>query len=382
MLPTSIAAPAPKSSDTRRALADYVSHLTEAIARWSQDSPDEAVQNAEFERLAFDLFALQFEANPVYRAWCRSRKITPATLPSWRAIPGLPAVSFKEADVTCLTANDATTVFQSSGTTGQIPSRHFHDGLSLAAYESSFVPWFERCVLSHASGMTWIPLVPSRAAAPRSSLAYMIDGLLERFAPVDFVRGGRVGVEGEWNLDVPVLLSALESAGRSGRPVLLMGTAFNLVHLIDALDAIGRRFRLPEGSQVMETGGYKGRSLVLTPSELAAGLFRTLGLTPQGIVTEYGMSELSSQAYSRWPDSGGPGVLRFPPWARAIVISPESGSEVAEGETGLLRLLDLANVASVLCLQTEDLAIRRGGDFHLLGRRPEAESRGCSLLSA
>ena len=94
------------------------------------------------------------------------------------------------------------------------------------------------------------------------------------------------------------------------------------------------------------------------------------------------MSELSSQAYSHWLDTRGPGVLRFPPWARALVISPETGNEVADGATGLLRLLDLANVASVLCLQTEDLAIRRGSDFQLLGRRPEAESRGCSLMSA
>ena len=382
MLPTSIAAPAPQSSDTHRARAGYVSRLTTAIARWSQPLVESAASDAEFERLAFDLFALQFEANPVYRAWCRSRKVSPATLAAWGAIPGLPAVSFKESEVTCLTSIGAATVFQSSGTTGQIPSRHFHDALSLTAYEASFVPWFERCVLSHASGATWIPLVPTRAAAARSSLAYMIDGLLERFAPTDCVRVGRVGGEGEWNLEVAVLLSALESAERSGRPVLLMGTAFNLVHLIDALDAVGRRFRLPAGSQVMETGGYKGRSRVLTPAELAGGLFRTLGLAPQGIVTEYGMSELSSQAYSRWSDSGGPGVLRFPPWARAMVISPESGAEVSEGETGLLRILDLANVASVLCLQTEDLAIRRGGDFHLLGRRPEAESRGCSLLSA
>ena len=382
MLPTSSAVPTPQSSDTHRTLADYVSRLTAAISRWSQNTVDTVASDAEFERLAFNLFAFQFEANSVYRAWCRSRKITPTTLTSWRRIPGLPAVSFKETEVTCLPALGATTIFQSSGTTGQIPSRHFHDALSLSAYEASFVPWFECCVLSRASGVTWIPLVPTRAAAPRSSLAYMIDGLLERFAPIDCIRAGRVGVEGEWNLEVAVLLSGLESAERSGRPVLLMGTAFNLVHLIDALDAAGRRFQLPAGSQVMETGGYKGRSRVMTPAELAEGLRRTLGLAPQGIVTEYGMSELSSQAYSRWPDSGGPGVLRFPPWARAVVISPERGTEVDDGETGLLRLLDLANVGSVLCLQTEDLAIRRGVDFQLLGRRPEAESRGCSLMSA
>ena len=370
MLPTSIAAPAPESSDTRRAFADYVSRLTTAIARWCQPLVEGAASDAEFERLAFDLFALQFEANPVYRVWCQSRKGFPKTLASWRAIPGLPAVSFKEAEVSCLPAIGAATVFQSSGTTGQIPSRHFHDALSLAAYEASFVPWFERCVLSHASGVTWIPLVPTRNAAVRSSLAYMIDELLERFAPTDFVRVGRVGGEGEWNLEVAVLLSALASAERSGRPVLLMGTAFNLVHLIDALDAVGRRFRLPAGSQVMETGGYKGRSRVLTPAELAGGLLRTIGLAAQGIVTEYGMSELSSQAYSRWPDSCGPGVLQFPPWARAMVISPESGAEVSEGEAGFLPRFGLAKVGPGVFLPTPEPPFPPGRGFYVFGSRP------------
>jgi hypothetical protein len=332
--------------------------------------------------MARELFALHYEANPVYRAWCRSRRVSPSTLSSWKAIPGLPAVSFKEAAVTCLPSEGATVVFQSSGTTGQIPSQHMHQAVSLAAYEASFVPWFKACVLPTDRELIWIPLAPARADAPRSSLAYMIEGLLQAFAPARVVRAGRVGIDGDWTLHWDRLLTALAAAESEGHPVLLMGTAFNVVHLLDRLEAGGRRFRLPAGSLVMETGGYKGRSRVLTPQELSSGIREWLGIEPQGIVTEYGMSELSSQAYSHWPDNQGPGVLRFPPWARALVISPETGSEVADGATGLLRLLDLANVASVLCLQTEDLAIRRGSDFQLLGRRPEAESRGCSLMSA
>jgi hypothetical protein len=131
----------------------------------------------------------------------------------------------------------------------------------------------------------------------------------------------------------------------------------------------------------METGGYKGRSRVLTAAELAQGIRKYLGIPAHDVLTEYGMSELSSQAYSRWSDDTGAGVLQLPPWARGMVISPETGREVSDGETGLLRLIDTANVASVLCLQTEDLAVRRGRDFQLLGRRPTAEARGCSLMS-
>ncbi len=191
----------------------------------------------------------------------------------------------------------------------------------------------------------------------------------------------------------------------------------------------------------METGGYKGRSRELTKVELHALITKLLGISPAHIVCEYGMSELSSQAYDKAVQSGSgilphpgplpkerengsqlasetsttrdieartllfplpggesqgegkrtvgftgtsPGVrlFHFPPWARVQIISPETGLEVAEGETGLLRVFDLANVYSVLAIQTEDLAARRGDGFELLGRAASVEPRGCSLMTA
>jgi hypothetical protein len=132
----------------------------------------------------------------------------------------------------------------------------------------------------------------------------------------------------------------------------------------------------------METGGYKGRTRALPKPELHRLITNALGVLPSRIVCEYGMSELSSQAYdcaaSALPDQ--PRLFRFPPWCRAVVVSPETGAEVREGETGLLRVFDLANVWSVMALQTEDLAVRRGDGFELLGRASWAEARGCSLL--
>jgi hypothetical protein len=105
-----------------------------------------------------------------------------------------------------------------------------------------------------------------------------------------------------------------------------------------------------------------------------------LGVPATHIISEYGMSELSSQAYDRVVGSSGNRIFRFPPWARAYVISPENGREVAEGETGLLRIIDLANVGSVMSIQTEDLAIRTDDGFELVGRASAAEARGCSLM--
>ena len=133
------------------------------------------------------------------------------------------------------------------------------------------------------------------------------------------------------------------------------------------------------GSRVMETGGYKNRSRTLLKGELHALITERLGVPRENIICEYGMSELSSQAY----DSGiHPRVFRFPPWVRVQIISPENGREVADGESGLIRIFDLANVFSVAAIQTEDLGVRRGDGFELIGRAQLAEPRGCSLMNA
>ena len=116
-------------------------------------------------------------------------------------------------------------------------------------------------------------------------------------------------------------LAALEG----GQPVGLLGTAFSFVHLLDHIEGIGRRGSLPKGSRVMETGGYKGRSREMPKRQLHEMITKLLGVAKPGIVTEYGMSELSSQAYERG------GIFQFPPWARGQVVSPETGAEAGEG---------------------------------------------------
>ena len=134
----------------------------------------------------------------------------------------------------------------------------------------------------------------------------------------------------------------------------------------------------------METGGYKNRSRSMPKAELHALITERLGVPPENIICEYGMSELSSQAYDSGVRSQNSGVreFQFPPWARVQIISPETGREVADGETGLIRIFDLANVFSVAAIQTEDLGIRRGDGFELIGRAQLAEPRGCSLMTA
>jgi hypothetical protein len=228
---------------------------------------------------------------------------------------------------------------------------------------------------------------------------------------------GEISEDGSWTLDHTAVIDVLRSrrrevAGSDHRdappphvggydgPAVLLGTAFSFVHLLDLLAEQNLRFELPPGSRVMETGGYKGRSRSVPKPELHSLITERLGIPATHIVSEYGMSELSSQAYDeevssvrcqvsgayevrgvRCQVSGEDRMFRFPPWARTRIVSPESGGEVAEGETGLLQVFDLANVFSVMAIQTEDLAIRRGDGFELIGRAPAAEPRGCSLAS-
>jgi hypothetical protein len=197
---------------------------------------------------------------------------------------------------------------------------------------------------------------------------------------------GMLAADGAWILNFDAIVTALKSAIGNRQPAILLGTAFSFVHLLDFLGEHDLRFQLPPGSRVMETGGYKNRSRTMPKEELHALITERLGVPAENIICEYGMSELSSQAYDSaiHPPSSilYPRIFRFPPWARIQIISPETGREVADGETGLIRVFDLTNVFSVMAVQTEDLGVRRGDDFELIGRAQLAEPRGCSLMNA
>jgi len=242
---------------------------------------------------------------------------------------------------------------------------------------------------------------------------------------------GKLAADGSWTLDFAAVVAVLNSSRVTRRSSLLLGTAFSFVHLLDYLAENNLRFQLPAGSRVMETGGYKNRSRSLPKSELHQLITERLGVPPENILCEYGMSELSSQAYDgaiqihdlphpgplpkerenccqlagesvalgsskerTWlfplPEGEGQGEgkravktrhFHFPPWARVQIISSETGREVADGGTGLIRIFDLANVFSVMAVQTEDLGIRHGEHFELIGRAALAEARGCSLMT-
>lgn len=335
----------------------------------------------EFNQLALEGFALQWERNPAYQLWCRAAGVDAGSVRRWNEIPALPTTAFKEFEVTCLLPAEIRRTFHSSGTTEQRPSRHHHHEASLDLYDWSltngFMWWEDRL---GPADMDYVFLTPPPERVPHSSLVHMFEVLHREFNRSTGRWFGSLDASGGWRVESDALVKALEQAIKDRTPVMLFGTAFNYVHLLDDLAKQSHRLKLPFDSLALETGGYKGRSRTMPKAELHAMITHQLGVRPGRVVCEYGMSELSSQAYEVTTEIGDR-VFQFPPWAQISIISPETGREVEEGEVGLLRIHDLANIWSVSAVQTQDLARRFGGGFELLGRATDAEARGCSLMS-
>jgi hypothetical protein len=333
-------------------------------------------QDNAFNGPALELFGLQFQHNPAYRRVSEAKGLTPNNVRHWTEVPFAPAAAFKELQLSGIPAQERTAVFHSSGTTDHAPSRHFHCRESLDLYEISLWAAFEENVVGPFKDCDLLVLSPHPQLAPHSSLVHMFETVRRRLAGPETVFVGELDSGGAWTIDFDAALTALRAADR---PKIILGTAFTFVHLLDFLAEKDLRLRLPDGSRVMETGGYKNRSRAMPRVELYSLITGVLGMPRERIICEYGMSELSSQAY----DSGNHGRhFHFPPWTRAQIISPETGREVGDGETGLIRIFDLANVFSVAAIQTQDLAVRRGNGFDLIGRAALAEPRGCSLMTA
>jgi hypothetical protein len=218
-------------------------------------------------------------------------------------------------------------------------------------------------------------LAPSPEELPDSSLTHMMQLFAVAFGgghPAEyFIRDGV--------LEIAALDTRAAEALVANRSVLLLGTSFAFVHLLDAVGDAG--FRLPAGSRVMQTGGFKGKSREVDAATLQSELARAFALDPRAIVSEYGMTELSSQFYEgtlRDP-SVKPGVYLEPPWARVVPVHPESLEPVPAGEEGIARIEDLMNVDSAFAVLAADRVRRVAGGFELLGRWPGASPRGCSI---
>ncbi len=362
------------------------------------DGPlDRPLPDDVFDDLARRVFAHQWETNGVYRGFCEGRGVSPRAWPGWECVPAVPARGFRELDLVSGDPDDVERTFKTSGTTTRARGRHHV--LSLDLYRRLAVPWFRANLLPDlgtVDPIRIVSLVPDPQSVPDSSLSAMVGFVLDAHGD----DGSAYVAHRDTGVDTDALIHALEQAVRDGGPVLLLGTAFAFVHMLDALTTRGVAVRLPRGSRAMETGGFKGQSREVPRDELYAEITERTGLPEERIVNEYGMTELLSQFYEpvlrdavpqkavpgdpvpRHTAAGEPAILRRhrpPPWMRTRILSPDTLEPVDPGSPGLLQHFDLANVGSVSAVLTEDMGRAEADGFVVLGRTPGAEPRGCSL---
>lgn len=316
-----------------------------------------------FQELALGIFRYQAGANPVYKAWLNSLKIDPAGIDSVQNIPFLPIEFFKTQKVVCGTSSDHT-IFTSSGTSGAQQSKHYVEDISI--YEKSYRKSFE-LFYGDIKDYAVFALLPSYLEREGSSLIYMVNDLIHLSGNKhsQFYLNNLDEMSGRLLLR-EAFLKRTENAGKKN---LLIGVTYALLDLLEA-----HQFDL-KNTMVMETGGMKGKRPEMIREELHESLCKGFGVNE--IHSEYGMTELLSQAYSK-----GNGVFDCPPWMKILIRDTNDPfTLLPSGKSGGINVIDLANINSCSFIATQDLGKSSDdGSFEVLGRFDNSDVRGCNLL--
>jgi phenylacetate-coenzyme A ligase PaaK-like adenylate-forming protein len=311
-----------------------------------------------FSELALQWFRLQYEHNEVYKLFCKSLSVDPSAVRSLQQIPFLPIEAFKtNRIVTSLTPQPAETSFTSSGTTGSIVSKHYVNDLSL--YEKSFLTAFQQ-FYGDPSQYCVLALLPSYLERSGSSLVYMAERLIKESTHPK---------SGFYLSNYEELANTIRVLNETKQKTLLLGVSYALLDLAET------GVKLEKNFIVMETGGMKGRREEMLKDELHQTLKTKLGAAQ--IHSEYGMTELLSQAYSNEN-----GLFTAPPWMKILVRDTNDPfSFLPPGRTGGINVIDLANLNSCSFIATQDLGKKHPDEsFELMGRFDNSDIRGCNLL--
>jgi hypothetical protein len=346
--------------------------LDRAVLDWIGEGILVPEDEDRFERLAIEAFRFQYTHNPAYRRFVATCGKDASSVESWREIPAVPTGAFKAARLATFPPTREVRTFRTSGSTTEQRGELHLDRLDL--YEASLLATFSPNLCPEGGRIRFAVLAPSARDAPDSSLSYMFEVVVRDLGTAD---------SRFYMTDRGLRQNALvQELGSAHRPVALVGTAFAFVHFLDFLAERRIVLTLPEGSRVMETGGFKGRSRELSRNDLHGAIEKQLGVRANRIVNQYGMCELGSQFYEPTLRVGRvTQAKQIPPWVRTRIVDPARLEEVPDGEVGILVHYDLANTGSVLAVQTSDLGRRVEGGFEVLGRAPDAEVRGCSVAA-
>ena len=316
----------------------------------------EITTHERFAAFALELFQRQYEQNAVYREYCDHLGIGVAAVSTLEDIPFLPIQFFKSRTVVT-GEEDIATIFTSSGTTGSVPSKHFVTELSL--YEQSFLSAFEH-FYGAIDSFCILALLPSYLERSGSSLVYMTNSLIEKSGH---------SASGFYLDNLKDLKQTLLQLEAKGTKTLLIGVSFALLDLAETFP------HQLQHTIIMETGGMKGRRKEMVRQELHQALRQGFGVSH--IHSEYGMTELLSQAYSK-----GDGIFRCPPWMKVLTRDTQDPLSLQQsGKSGGINIIDLANSNSCAFIATQDLGkVYADGSFEVQGRFDHAEIRGCNLM--
>lgn len=315
------------------------------------------ITDTDFPAAALAIFQFQARHNPVYRDFIQALAIDPLSVTNVAAIPFLP-IGFFKTHIVSTTEFSPQKIFQSSGTTQSINSRHFVKDLSI--YEESFLSGFKQ-FYGDPSEWCIIGLLPSYLERNNSSLVHMVNELITQSGDE---------TSGFYLNEFEKLAGVLQQLNTSGKKTLLIGVTFALLDFAEAYP------QTLEGIVVMETGGMKGRKEEMVRQEVHEHLKTAWMLDT--IHSEYGMTELLSQAYSQ-----GDGIFDTPPWMKVLLREDDDPLSIKLRGRGLINVIDLANIYSCSFIATDDVGkLYDDGKFEVLGRRDNSDLRGCSLMAA
>lgn len=323
----------------------------------SKDAIFNIKSNAEFDALALEVFKFQFKNNRVYRSFCDLLYKHPSDVKTIADIPFLPIQFFKSRDVLSSTQTIEKT-FSSSGTTGSTTSKHLVTDLKL--YEESYLKAFKH-FYGNIEDYVVLALLPSYLERDGSSLIYMVD---------DLINQSKQSESGFYLNNLEELANTLKTLEAKQQKTLLIGVSFALLDLVEAYQLNLKH------TIVMETGGMKGRRKEIIRQELHQILQTGFGV--HQVHSEYGMTELLSQAYSK-----GHGVFECPPWMKILTRDTEDALTIqAPNKTGGINVIDLANINSCSFIATQDLGkVYDNEQFEIIGRFDNSDIRGCNLMA-
>jgi hypothetical protein len=365
------------TSESFASVAELVAGSDALHERVQQFARELSPSSTEFERLALEIARYQATAIPGFRRLVRA---SGSNLSQVSEIPAVPVEAFRLARVAAHPVTLDELTFLTSGTTSG--TRGGHHLRRTDTYRAVALAWGKAALIpDDVNTVRVLCLAPPPLTPQQSSLGFMMQAFAEQFDGLGASTRARTWLLSESGVDLEGLRAGIATAQEEGRPLLILATSFALVFLLDALE--GARLPLDPRSVVMQTGGFKGKTRQVDAATLTEAVANTFGISPTHVVSEYGMTELSSQLYEGTLPSAkyrtDAGWYLPPPWMRVEAVDGQNQQPVPDGSEGLACFTDLANVDSAVRILTMDRIVCRGRAVKLLGRQLGAIPRGCSL---